>query len=70
METKIKSLCDAGKRDEAQETAIAYSRELMDKPLMVKVRQCSEHLRGMIPKMAFDNFEKEFENKHICDEMQ
>ena len=69
MEAEIKTLCDAGKRDEAQDTAIAYSRELMKQPAMQKVRQCSEHLRGMLPSMPFDNFEEEFENKHICDEM-
>lgn len=69
MEAEIKKLCDAGKRDEAQDTAIAYSREMMKKPAMQKVRQCSEHLRGMLPSMPFDNFEEEFENKHICDEM-
>ena len=70
MEAEIKALCDAGKRDEAQETAIAYSRELMEEPVMEKVRECSEHLRGLIPKMPFDNFEEEFENRHICDEMK
>ncbi len=68
METRIKSLCTDGKRDEAQKQAIAYSREMMSRPAMKQIRECSEMLRGMIPKMPFDNFEEECENKHICDE--
>lgn len=68
-EAEIKALCAEGKRDQAQDTALAYSRELMQRPTMQKVRECSEHLRGMLPTMPFDNFEQEFENKHICDEM-
>lgn len=68
-EAEIKALCEAGNRDEAQDTAIAYSREMMQEPAMKKVRECSEHLRGMLPSMPFDNFEEEFKNKHICDEM-
>jgi hypothetical protein len=70
METRIKSLCTDGKRDEAQKQAIAYSREMMSRPAMKQIRECSEMLRGMIPKMPFDNFEEEFENKHICDEIK
>jgi hypothetical protein len=70
METRIKSLCTGGKRDEAQKQAIAYSREMMSRPAMKQMRECSEMLRGMIPKMPFDNFEEEFVNKHICDEMK
>ena len=69
-EAEIKALCDAGNREEAQETAIAYSRKMMQEPAMKKVRECSEHLRGMLPTMPFDNFEEEFKNKHICDEMK
>ena len=70
METKIKSLCTCVKLDEAQKQAIAYSREMMSRPAMEQMRECSEMLRGMIPKMPFDNFEEEFENKHICDEIK
>ena len=70
MEAQIKSLCADGKRDEAQDQAIAYSRKMMSLPAMKQLRECSEMLRGMIPKMPFDNFEEEFKNKHICDEME
>ncbi len=70
MEAEIKALCDSGKRDQAQDQAIAYSKEMMAMPAMKKMRECSELMRGMLPEMPFDNFEEEFENKNICDEME
>ena len=70
MEADIKTLCASGKRDQAQEQAIAYSNEMMALPAMQKMRECSELMRGILPKMPFDNFEEEFKNKNICDEME
>ena len=70
MEAEIKALCVSGKRDQAQNQAIAYSREMMAMPAMQKMRECSELMRGMLPKMPFDNFEEEFKNKNICDEIE
>ena len=68
MQAEIKALCDAGERTQAQDQAIAYSKEMMALPSMQKMRECSELMRGMLPKMPFDNFEEEFKNKHVCDE--
>lgn len=65
----IKSLCDSGNRDEAQEKAIGYSKEVMARPEMVKIRECSEMLRGMIPELPFDNFEEKYQNQHVCDDL-
>jgi hypothetical protein len=70
MESEIKALCASGKRDKAQDQAIEYSQEMMALPAMQKMSECSELMRGMIPKMPFDNFEEEFKNKNICDELQ
>ena len=70
MEAEIRVLCDSGKREKAQDQAIAYSKEMMALPSMQKMRECSELMRGMLPKMPFDNFEEEFKNKNICDELQ
>ena len=42
----------------------------MAMPAMQKMRECSELMRGMLPKMPFDNFEEEFKNKNICDEIE
>lgn len=70
MEAEIKALCASGKREQAQDQAIAYSKEMMAYPAMKKMRECSELMRGMLPKMPFDNFEEEFKNKNICDEIK
>jgi len=69
MEAEIKALCNSGKRDQAQDQAIAFSKEMMALPAMQEMRECSEMMRGMIPEMPFDNFEEEFKGKNICDEM-
>ena len=69
MEAEIEALCAKGKRDQAQDQAIAYSKEMMALPAMQQMRECSEMMRGMLPEMPFDNFEEEFKNKNICDEM-
>ena len=69
MEQEIDALCASGKREQAQDKAIAYSKEMMAMPAMQKMRECSEMMRGMLPDMPFDNFEEEFKNKNICDEM-
>jgi hypothetical protein len=69
MQSEIKSLCSAGKRDEAQKQAISYSKEMMARPEMQQIQKCSEMLRGMIPDMPFDNFEEKYKNQHICDDI-
>lgn len=69
MQAKIKSLCKKGKRDEAQKQAIAYSREMMAKPEMQQMQECTEMLRGMIPDMPFDNLEEKLQNEHVCDDI-
>jgi len=70
MEEEIDALCASGQREQAQDKAIAYSKEMMAMPAMQKMRECSEMMRGMLPEMPFDNFEEEFKNKNICDEME
>ncbi len=69
MQAEIKSLCGAGKRDEAQKQAISYSKKMMARPEMQKIQECSEMLRGMIPDMPFDNFEEKYKNQHVCDDI-
>jgi len=70
MEARIKGLCDSGKRDEAQEQAIAFSRKMMDSSTMIEIKQCTEMMRGMLPEMPFDNIEEKMASTNICDEMK
>ena len=70
VETDIRVLCDAGKRDEAQEVAVDYSRKMMKSEAMVKMRECTELMRGMLPEMPFDNFEEKMASSNVCDELK
>ena len=69
MQADIKALCANGERDDAQDKAQAYAKELMGRPEMAKVRECSEMLRGILPEMPFDNFEEKYANSHVCDDI-
>jgi len=70
METDIRALCDSDKRDEAQEKAIDYSRKMMKSEAMVKMRECTELMRGMLPEMPFDDFEEKMASSNVCDELK
>lgn len=69
MRANIKSLCSAGKRNEAQQQAISYSKEMMSKPEIKKIKKCSDMLRGMMPELPFGNFEEKYKNQHVCDDI-
>ena len=74
MESEIKALCDAGKRDEAMTTAMKYGMEMQNDPQIQQMRKCGEMMKDMmagmpqpyIPNMPTDDEE---EMDHICDGM-
>ena len=66
MEQEVKSLCRAGKRDEAQKRAMKFGLEMAANEEMKKMLQCGEMMRGMMPKIGMPTVE-EMENRHICD---
>lgn len=49
MTLEIKSLCKAGKRDEAQARALAFGREMADSPAMANLQECSGPLGALLP---------------------
>ncbi len=67
FEAEVKSLCDSGKRDEAQEKAISFGKEIVNDPTMQAMRQCSEMMKGMVPKMPFMAQDKDRSSHHVCD---
>ena len=73
FEEEVKGLCSKGKRDQAQEMAISYTKEVMNTPELVKMRKCTENLqgpvKGMVPDMSFETLSKEFDKRHVCDEI-
>ena len=67
IEAELDSLCKSGNREEAQSKAMGYAAEMMSRPELIKIRECSEIAAGMLPQMPFDNFEEEMKDKHVCD---
>ena len=70
--TKIDSLCASGKRDEAQETAISYGKEMAKDPTMQEMKKCSEMMsgemmQGMMPKTPLMDLDKDLASRHVCD---
>lgn len=68
MEAEIGALCRGGKRDEAQDKAMAYGKGMMNKPEIKKMRECSKMAAGMMPKMPFEDFNEKTKNQHVCDD--
>lgn len=71
METEIKALCAAGKRDEAEKKAMAYGREMNNTKGMKDLQKCGEMGKGMMEHMPVIR-EKMQEGKsgHICDNVK
>ena len=51
MEASVKALCASGKRDEAQQEAIAFGREVASTPTMQKMQECGKMMQGAMPGM-------------------
>jgi len=72
MRTKVESLCASGKRDEAQETAMSFAKEMAKDPTIQSAKKCtelvsSEMMQGMMPKMPLMNLDKDLTSRHVCD---
>jgi len=67
FEADMKSLCASGKRDEAQQMAMVYMKEVFNNPAVQDARRCGEMMRGMMPNMPFMDEEKDYTNQHVCD---
>ncbi|HHJ38980.1 MAG: hypothetical protein AXA67_10885 [Methylothermaceae bacteria B42] len=66
FEQKVKALCLAGKRDEAQKLAIQFGREMAANETVKKIQQCSKIMQGMMPRMNVPS-PQELKEHHICD---
>lgn len=49
LSQEIESLCKAGKRDQAQATAVAFAREMIDSPVMENLEDCAGPLGALLP---------------------
>jgi hypothetical protein len=69
MQSELKTLCAAGKRDEAMNKAMKYSLEMKDNPALKAIGQCGEMMQGMIPKSYLPNDASNDKNTHVCDNL-
>lgn len=70
VEAEVNALCKAGKRDEAQDKAMAYGMKIAREPAMQTMAECGRKLQGMMPQMASSPYADLAENggdRHVCD---
>ena len=70
VEAEVKSLCNSGKRDEAQQQAMAFAQELMSNPDIQKIVECGKKMSGMLPKLPYmDQADGSGDSvPHVCDQ--
>jgi len=68
MDASVKALCASGKRDEAQQEAVTFAREVNSNPSMRKMQECSKMMAGMPGMPAIPQGASEDDNRHICDQ--
>ena len=64
---EVTALCQAGKRDEAQATAIKFARALMADPLMQEAQSCIGLISMTLPQSMWTELEKEDTPAHVCE---
>ncbi len=71
---EIKTLCDSGKRDKAQEKAMSFAKEMAKDPTVLQMGKCGEMMQGAMPDMMADmpfmdqEQDGEQSSMHVCDE--
>lgn len=70
MQAEVKALCAAGKRDEAQQRALAFGMEAAKNPAVQEMKKCGQMMQGMAPQLprVAQSADSESKNTHICDE--
>ena len=70
VEADVKSLCAGGKRDDAQQEAMAFAREVSSNPDFQKMIKCTEGMSNMMPKIPFTDQTGEADTSagHACDQ--
>ena len=68
IHNQMKALCDAGKRDKAQDLAIDYGKEVSQSKVMKEMQKCSEMAAGMMQQNPMmQDMIADYENQHVCD---
>jgi len=70
FEAEVRPLCQGGKRDAAQEKAIAFEKEMAKHPAIVALGKCGELAKGVVTDMPFTGQEEGDPNEHVCDSLE
>jgi hypothetical protein len=70
VEAEIKSLCASGKRDTAQQDAIAFGQEVAGNPDVQKMVECGKLMNNVMPRMPFMDQANDTDESagHVCDQ--
>ena len=70
IEAEVKSLCASGKRDDAQQKAIAFAQEVTGNPDIRKMTECGKMMNNVMPSMPFVDQANEMDKSagHVCDQ--
>jgi len=71
MEAEVKALCKAGKRDQANNMAMVYGREVSGSKEMQAMQKCSAMAQGMMHNSPWmpGKGGKNSDGSHVCDGM-
>jgi len=69
MQAEVRALCESGKRDQAQSTAMQYGREFADSKEMQAVMKCGAMAEQMVGQMSMMTPEQIEKRGHVCDNM-
>lgn len=67
IEAEIKSLCAKGKRDQAEQRALDFAKEIEQDKDLQAMRKCGEMMQGVMPQMPFVDDEQSTGTTHICE---
>lgn len=67
MQQNVKALCQKGERDQAQQTALAFAKEMSGSPAIQQMRKCSEIMQGLAVGLSIGMPEEQLRREHICD---
>ena len=72
-EAEMRSLCASGKRDQAQDKAMIYAKDIMNHDAVREARRCGEMMqgmmKGMMQNMSVMEDEKDYSKIHVCDSL-
>ncbi|MEX2517325.1 MAG: hypothetical protein WD572_10545 [Gammaproteobacteria bacterium] len=68
MEQEINALCDAGQRDQAQQLALEYGKQISNSNVMQELKQCGDMAQVLLEQLpGLSAQTAEADDLHVCD---